>query len=189
MDLHRRGKTVYAPFGRMVEAHQFASVAEAKARHAFVAEALTWIGTPFVNHADVKGPGGAVDCAMLLTRCAVDSGLVAPFDPRPYPVHWNEHQDEERFVDFLTERLGAHEVHAPRFGDVAVWKFGRTFAHGGVIVNSAEVVHAWFGHRQVQRTRMDEPALAHMQVMGTAVPRPVRWFDLWSARAPARGAG
>lgn len=169
---------VEAPAG--TETHTFATEAEAAGRQAFVEEALTWVGTPFVNCADVKGPGGAVDCAMLLTRCAVDTGLVAPFDPRPYPPQWHIHRDEERFIAFLTERLGAREIETPRFGDIAVWYFARTYSHGGVILNADEVVHAWFANRMVVRCRRDESLLSQMQVMATIRPRPVRYFDLWS---------
>ena len=183
MQISRSGKSLLVETSAAPESYTFATVAEAKGRLAFVNEALSWIGTPFVNHADIKGPKGAVDCAMLLTRCAVDTGLVAPFDPRPYPTHWHVHQDEERFVAFLTERLGGREIEVPRIGDIAVFKFHRTFSHGAVILNSGEMVHAWDGYRQVVRTRRDEAQFAAEQVFATTKPRPVRYFDLWSVRA------
>jgi hypothetical protein len=72
---------VEAPGGP--ETFTFDTEAEAAGRQAFVEEALSWTGTPFVDCSDIKGPGGAVDCAMLLTRCAIDTGLVPAFDPRP----------------------------------------------------------------------------------------------------------
>ena len=179
----RQGKTLLVAGPAGPETYTFATVAEAKGRLAFVTEALSWIGTPFVNHADIKGPGGAVDCAMLLTRCAVDTGLVAPFDPRPYATHWHVHRDEERFIDFLTDRLGAHEIEHPRIGDIAVFKFHRTFSHGTVIVSSGEMVHAWDGYRMVCRTRRDEAQFADEMIFATRKPRPVRYFDLWSVKA------
>jgi cell wall-associated NlpC family hydrolase len=46
----------------------------ASQRAAVVAEAKTWIGTPYHHAADVKGHG--VDCAMLLVRIYGDLGLV-----------------------------------------------------------------------------------------------------------------
>jgi hypothetical protein len=63
-----------------------------------------------------------------------------------------------------------------------VWFFSRTYSHGAVILNSAEVVHAWFANRMVVRTRRDESLLAVMPVLGATKPRPVRYFDLWSVR-------
>jgi cell wall-associated NlpC family hydrolase len=51
-----------------------------------VKEAVGWLGTPYRHQADIKGAG--VDCGMLLVRVFVDTGLVAPFDPRPYENDW-----------------------------------------------------------------------------------------------------
>ena len=181
MQITRAGKTLVVPGPAGPESYLFASVAEAKGRAAFIAEALSWIGTPFVDCADVKGRNGAVDCAMLLTRCAVDTGLVPAFDPRPYAPQWHVHHDEELFLQFLTDRLGAREITDPRPGDIAVFKFHRTYAHGTVILNSAEMVHAWSGYKMVMRTGRTEGHFVH--TLGT--PRPVRYFDLWSVTAAA----
>ena len=64
-----------------------------------VAEARTWIKTPWRHMAAIKGAG--VDCAMLLAAVYVATGLVKPFDPRPYPMDWMLHRDDERFLGFL----------------------------------------------------------------------------------------
>ena len=61
-------------------------------RQQIVAEARSWIGTRYHACADAKGTG--VDCGMLLVRVFVDCGLVAPFDPRPYPIDWHLHRSE-----------------------------------------------------------------------------------------------
>lgn len=172
---------VDAPAGQ--ESYTFATTEEATARAAFVEEALTWIGTPFGDCADIKGPGGAVDCAMLMTRCAVDTGLLAPFDPRPYAPRWHLHRNEELFVDFVTGKLGAHEIETPQFGDIAVWQFGRTYSHGGILINSDEIVHAYYANRMVIKTRLDEPLLSQTAGANGVKPRPVRYFDLWSPKA------
>ena len=68
-------------------------------RAAVVAEARSWIGTPYHHAADVKGHG--VDCAMLLVRVYCDLGLIEPFDPRPYTRDWFLHRSEERYLGFL----------------------------------------------------------------------------------------
>jgi cell wall-associated NlpC family hydrolase len=47
---------------------------EAAQRATVVAEARSWIRTPYHNCADVKGAG--VDCGMLLVRVFVDTGLM-----------------------------------------------------------------------------------------------------------------
>jgi cell wall-associated NlpC family hydrolase len=156
--------------------HAFATAEEARGRAAFIDEALSWIGTPFRDCADIKGPNGAVDCAMLLVRSAVDSGRIPPFDPRPYSPRWLVHRSEEKFVGWL-EKLGACEVASPRVGDIVLWRFGRTFSHGAVLVNSEEVAHAYGAAGMALVSRLDEPLLRYLPVRN--IPRPVRYFDLW----------
>ena len=68
-------------------------------REKVVAEAKSWIGTPYHNCADVKGVG--CDCGMLLVRVFVDLGIVEPFDPRPYAHDWHLHRGEERYLEAL----------------------------------------------------------------------------------------
>jgi len=167
---------VKAPGGE--ERHAFATAAEAEGRVAFIAEALSWIGTPFLNCADVKGPVGGVDCAMLLVRASVDTGHIPPFDPRPYSPDWMKHRSEEKFLGFLA-RLGAKEVEAPRVGDVLVWQVARTFSHGAILINSAQIVHAYAHARCVLISDLTEPLLNFLPVSFGRVPRPVRYFDLW----------
>lgn len=166
-----------APGGE--ERCSFSTPGEASGRAAFINEALSWRGTPFVNCGDVKGRGGAVDCAMLLVRCAVDTGHIPAFDPRPYPPAWMLHRSEERFLDILVS-LGATEVERPRMGDVLVWQVARTFAHGAVLINSRQVVHAYASARCVLVSDLTEPLILHHPARGRVVPRACRYFDLWS---------
>ena len=103
-----------------------------------VAEALRWCDTPYHHCADVRGVG--VDCAMLLVRVFVDAGLVEPFDPRPYPPDWMLHRDEERFLGWVSRV--ADPVETPQPGDVVIYRFGRCFAHGGVLDTPTTMIHA-----------------------------------------------
>jgi cell wall-associated NlpC family hydrolase len=163
---------------RAPEIHQFATAAEAVARAAIIDQAFSWVGTPFINCADIKGAQGGIDCAMLATRCYVDSGRLPPFDPRPYPPAWMMHHSEERFLGWIQDRLGAREVDAPRLGDVPVWQFGRCFSHCGVVVNAIEVVHAFRHAGMAIVSRLDEHSLRFIR---GGIPRPVKYFDVWSA--------
>lgn len=110
-------------------------------REAVVAAARDWIGTPYHHAADVKGAG--IDCAMILVRVFADLGLIEPFDPRPYTKDWMLHRDEERYMGFLLAR--AHEVEAPKPGDVVLFKVGRCYAHGGIVTKAdpLKIVHAY----------------------------------------------
>ena len=78
---------------------------EAEGRTAVIAEARTYIRTPWHHMADIRGVG--VDCAMLVRRVYIDCGLVPDFDPRPYPQDWHLHRGEERFLEatFSTTRM------------------------------------------------------------------------------------
>jgi cell wall-associated NlpC family hydrolase len=91
--------------------------AEGEARAAVVAEARSWLGTPYHHAADVKSAG--VDCAMLLVRVYCDLGLVEPFDPRPYTRDWFLHRSEERYLGFLLAH--SHEVRALCEGDIVLF--------------------------------------------------------------------
>jgi len=177
----REGATVTITRGSRQEAHVFDTAEEAAGRMAIVEEGLTWVGTPFVNCGDVKGDRGAVDCAMLLVRCYVDTGRLAPFDPRPYPPNWHIHRSEQRFLGWIQERLGAREIEAPRLGDVIVYQFGRCYAHGAIMINSREVVHAYSHAGIVLVSAMNEPSLDKVTLAAADYARPRKYFDVWSA--------
>jgi NlpC/P60 family putative phage cell wall peptidase len=120
---------------------------ETEDRALVVAEARSWILTPYHHCADVKGHG--VDCAMLIVRVYVDLGFVEPFDPRPYPPDWFLHRSEERYLDHILAR--ARRVDRPLPGDVFLLKWGRTYSHGGIVTEPEPltVVHAFQRHRIV----------------------------------------
>jgi cell wall-associated NlpC family hydrolase len=142
---------------------------EDEQRAAAIAEARTWIGTPWRHAADTKG--AAVDCGMLLVRTLVDTGVVAPFDPRPYPRTWFMHHDEERFLGWVT-KMGGVEVENPRPGDVLVYRFGRCYSHGALLVAPQLIIHAaaWTGICRYSETFEAE------------LDRPRRCFDIWAGR-------
>lgn len=94
-----------------------------------VREAKRWLDTPYHHAGDVLGAG--VDCAMLLVRVFCDSGLVPPFDPRPYPPDWHLHRSAERFLGWIAQF--AERAESPQPGDVALFKFGRCVSHGGIV--------------------------------------------------------
>ena len=148
---------------------------EDEMRRAVVAEALKWVGTPYYNLGDTLGAG--VDCCMLLIRAWVDSGLIEPFDPRPYPVQWYMHSDEERYLEWL--QLCAVEVDEPKMGDIVVWKFGRCFSHSAILVDPHQVVHALAEHRRCLVTSIDESFLRWVDRSETKT-RPVRYFDIFA---------
>ncbi len=160
------------------EIHTFATAEEAAARSAIIDEAFSWIGTPFRNCANIKGPKGAVDCAMFAATVFINVGRLAPFDPRPYSPAALLHSSEEIGLQWIRDRLGAKEIETPRPGDVAIWQFGRIFFHYGIVINLFEIIHAFRPAGMVTLARMNEPFL--MYIRGDH-RRPVKFFDVWSA--------
>lgn len=134
------------------------------ARAMVVAEALTWRDTPYHHCADLKGVG--VDCALILMRVYANVGLVEFVDPRPYDPQWHLHRSEEMYIGWL-ERMGARQVQAPGLGDVALFRFGRCFSHGGIVVEApgasdsladTQILHSYID-RGVHLTRLREEPL------------------------------
>ena len=110
-------------------------------RAAVVAEAREWLGTPFHHQGRVKGAG--VDCAMLLAEIYRRCGLVPHVDPGYYPPDWHLHRDAERYLEKLMPY--ARELAGPPApGDVAVFRFGRTFSHGAIVVDWPRLIHAYW---------------------------------------------
>lgn len=141
---------------------------ERSQRAAVVAEAETWIGTPYAHMQMVKGAG--VDCATILK--AVYGTVFPEVRDAPleyYPPDWHLHRDDERYVNFI--RQYATETDAPLPGDIVVVKFGRSFAHGGLVVAWPEIIHSYLNARCVVR----EDFLANKELSG----RPRRYFTPW----------
>jgi cell wall-associated NlpC family hydrolase len=110
-------------------------------RQAVVAEALTWLGTPYAHRQRLKGAG--VDCAGLPLEVYAAVGAIPPTDVGAYSQQWHLHRSRELYLEWV-ERLGPREV-APeqaRAGDFLIWRFGRTFSHGAIALDERRVIHA-----------------------------------------------
>jgi cell wall-associated NlpC family hydrolase len=149
---------------------------EEEGRAAVVAYSKKWLGTPFRDQADTMG--GGVDCAMLIIRCFVDTGILPPFDPRPYPPRWHLHQSRERFLEWV-EQFGI-QTDEEKVGNVVVYREGRCFSHGGIIVDNENIVHAAWLRREVIATPIFDIKLTHYP---TGKVRPRRIYDIWKKLA------
>lgn len=110
---------------------------------------------------------------MLLVRVYVDTGLCAPFDPRPYTPDWHLHRAEERYLGFLFERC--HERARPAPGDIVAVRYGRCYSHAGIVTRAdpLTLVHAFAPARCVLEEAMESnSALA-------APERAPRFFSFW----------
>lgn len=118
---------------------------EAEVRAAIVAEAMSWMGTPFHHAARVKGAG--VDCAQLLIAVYAGAGLIEAFPVPHYPSDWAVHRDEPRFLQTMLEYC--RPVDPPSPGDLALFQYGRTPSHGGIWLPGNRLLHAWIDEGRV----------------------------------------
>jgi NlpC/P60 family putative phage cell wall peptidase len=145
-------------------------VTETEQRGAIVAEALTWLGTPYHHFAGLKGIGA--DCAMFPLAVYKAAGLV-PEDLAVdhYPIDWAFHRDEERYLA-MVERFGCAVAPAQIGpGDFLVWRYGRTFSHGAIVVEPPRVIHAFI---EAGCVTIDD-----IGVHGQLSTRPMRCYSFW----------
>lgn len=143
---------------------------ERVSRAEVLAEAASWLATPYHHQGRIKGAG--VDCATLLIEVYRAAGLVPRIDPRPYPPDWHLHRSAERYLGWVQRY--AREIPAPGPGDVALFRFGRCFSHGAIVAEWPRLIHAYIGQGCIWAD-------------GTRAPlagRPVRFFSLWANPAP-----
>jgi NlpC/P60 family putative phage cell wall peptidase len=112
----------------------------ARLRHAVIEEADSWIGTPFHHAARIKGAG--VDCLMLLAEVYERAGVAGHIDPPFYVPDWHLHRDAERYMEGLLRY--ARPIDAPEPGDIALFRFGRTFSHGAIVTEWPRLIHAYW---------------------------------------------
>jgi cell wall-associated NlpC family hydrolase len=146
------------------------SLTELELRRLVVAEAESWIGTPYISNGAIKGKRGGTDCAMLLVAVYGNVGLIPKeYDPRPYPADWHVHQSYEKYMEQML--LWAQQVRppprrSPLPGDIVMFKIGRVFAHGAIITNWPHIIHAVgmdkVGHADVSRLTQGKRALARV---------------------------
>jgi NlpC/P60 family putative phage cell wall peptidase len=122
-------------------------------RMRIVDEARSWLSTPYHHLGDIKGIG--VDCAMILVRVYQAVGMVpTDFDPRPYEAEWYLHRDEERYMAGMEQYSHRIELADAKPGDIALYRFGRTAAHGAIIVDHEMMIHAYKPHGNVELCEM-----------------------------------
>jgi hypothetical protein len=81
---------------------------------------------------------------------------VPTFDPRPYSIQWHLHRDDERYLGAMMEC--STEVETPEPGDMAVWKIGRSYAHGAIVTGWPYVVHAYQPEGRVVESDISLPS-------------------------------
>ncbi len=155
---------------------------ERQQRAAVVTEARSWLRTPYHHEARLKGVG--VDCAQLLIGVfsAPGVGLIEPLAVPHYPHDWHLHRAAERYMQIILEH--ACEIEGPPLpGDVVLWRFGRCYSHGAVVIEWPMVIHAYL-HRTCSLE--DAEAAKWLNVIGDGEGdrgkrRPRKFFSYWGA--------
>jgi cell wall-associated NlpC family hydrolase len=110
-------------------------------RAEIVRAAKEWIGTPYHHHARVKH--GGADCAMfplaVYQQCGV---LPLDYQPPQYSVQWHLHRSEELYLKEI-ERFVSAIPGPPQPADFIVFRFGRTYSHGAIVVDWPIVIHSY----------------------------------------------
>jgi cell wall-associated NlpC family hydrolase len=109
-----------------------------------VEEARGWIGTPYRSAQRVKGKSGGVDCLTFIVEVFERAGIIGRYEVPFYPPDWHLHRDIERLLLGVLEY--AREIPGPpEPGDIVLFRFGRCFAHGGIVISWPRLIHAWNG--------------------------------------------
>jgi len=144
-------------------------MSESTPRARVVAEALTWLRTPYHHRGKLKGVG--VDCAQLPLCVYVGAGVLADFDTGPYPPDWHQHREEERYASIvLTVARELPSIDDVRPGDLILWKFGRAHSHGALVIDLPIVIHA--------SRKDDGVVLADIDRDCELAARPARYFSI-----------
>lgn len=128
-------------------------------------------GTPYVPRGMI--PGLALDCGTLLWHVYRDI-IPLPAFPADYPADWALHNEDTRYLDWIAPFV--QELPRPIRGGISVWKYGRSFSHGGIVLDKKHVIHAWGRERFgcVQKSHINFFRLKQL-------PREVKHFDLRSS--------
>lgn len=152
------------------------SEAEERARVAKIAR--SWERTPYRHMGRVKGAGA--DCLTLLAEVFHEAGLIPKIDIEFYPKDWMHHRSAERYLEGLL--CYTHEIFTePQQGDIILWKVGRCFSHGAIVLDYPLIIHAQAGVGVMQENAENAAWLTHVgeNTSEKGKPRERRVFSYW----------
>jgi cell wall-associated NlpC family hydrolase len=139
-------------------------------RASVIAEAMTWLRTPYRHSGRIKGAGA--DCLTFITGVAENAGVIDRIDIPFYSPQFGLHRTDETYLNGLTQHM--IEVGTPQPADVAIWRFGRVWSHAALVIDWPIIIHA---HIRSGVTLEDATA-PWLSSMGSK-PRPVKFFSYW----------
>lgn len=116
----------------------------AERRGEIVRSAMEWLGTPYHHHARIIKAGA--DCAMFPLAVYQGCGfLPAHYQAPAYSVQWHLHRSEELYLQEV-EKFCREIKGPPLPADFIVFRFGRTFSHGAIVVEWPLIIHSCIPH-------------------------------------------
>jgi cell wall-associated NlpC family hydrolase len=112
---------------------------DALTREKVVLEALSWKGTPYAHNKACKGVGA--DCALFPLAVYEAVGVLKPGPVPEYSPQWFLHHSEEMYMQGVLDR-GGIETDERNPGDFALWRIGRCYSHGAIIIKWPVIIHA-----------------------------------------------
>ncbi len=114
-------------------------------REALVAGARTWLGTPYLHQASLRGVG--CDCLGLVRGVWRDVIGPEPEKPGPYSADWAEASGVESLALAGQKHFHAIDVHDFDAGDVLLfrWRANVPAKHIAIATSRATMVHAHEG--------------------------------------------
>lgn len=92
----------------------------------------------------IKGVG--TDCAMFPLMVYQGCGIIPEgFHVPEYSMQWHLHHSEEKYL-MTIESLVQEKQGDPLPGDFVVFKFGRAFSHGAIVVAWPLIIHSYIPH-------------------------------------------
>lgn len=117
-----------------------------EANDAVLAEAMTWIGTPYRHQGSRKGVG--CDCLGLVRGIWRAVYGAEPETPGAYAPDWAETGGEDRLIEAARRHCAEKPVANRRPGDLLVfrWRPHHAAKHLGIMLADERFLHAYEGH-------------------------------------------
>jgi len=119
-------------------------------RAAALAEARSWIGTPYQHQASLKGVG--CDCLGLVRGVWRAVAGPEPEEAPPYRPDWAEAAGEEILLQAARRWLAERPVTAAQAGDVLLFRMseGAPVKHAAIASGPERMIHAYWGRAVVE---------------------------------------
>jgi cell wall-associated NlpC family hydrolase len=120
-------------------------------RQAIVAEAKTWLGTPYRGWSCAKGAG--TDCGQFLYGLFRNTGHLPVLDlPTDYNLQVAQHAASTEYIDIVADHMREIPEHEAQAGDVVVYKLGLAYAHAALILEWPGLLIHCMSHGGVKYT-------------------------------------